>query len=345
MSRLHAAGMSLLPLGGGSDGKAPLRGLSATQRLSLKQVLGPMHRKGSSCYGVRLDGLAVIDCDDYDPDLIKKMEARFGASPVHVATPRGVHLYYRHSWGQVPNLRGEGLPVDIKRGASSYVVGPHSIRTDGGRYEPIKGLLDNYGLPLIAAAETKVRYRSGAITTGSRNNELCLAAINQVETIETPDELFSNLAFIRDEECENPSTIPDEELRKIADWAWSKRLEGNVYRDRNSEFRMNRACLARLADFDNVSDAVALLVILQANHGHQPGKTFTIDYPGMLHAGHTSLSRRRFINARRTLQTAGLLGVAKEYSVGHSRRSYRLLRIRPDLPNVHSIFTAQEASS
>jgi hypothetical protein len=61
----------------------------------------------------------------------------FCASPVHVKTPRGMHLYYR-AGGAVPSLRGEGLPVDIKIGARSYVVGPLSQRSDGGLYCPVR---------------------------------------------------------------------------------------------------------------------------------------------------------------------------------------------------------------
>ena len=72
------------------------------------------------------------------PDLVARLEARFGSSPVHIKTPRGRHLYYRAT-GAVPNLRGEGLPVDIKTGACSYVMGPLSVRPDGGFYDPVKG--------------------------------------------------------------------------------------------------------------------------------------------------------------------------------------------------------------
>lgn len=93
-------------------------------------------------YGIRLDGLAVIDCDTDDPALIAEMEARFGASPGHVRTPRGLHLYYRLFYqATVPNLRSEGLPVDIKTGPRSYAVGPGSERPDGGLYVPVRGLL------------------------------------------------------------------------------------------------------------------------------------------------------------------------------------------------------------
>ena len=140
LARLKGAGLPLLPLGGGADGKAPLLRAWAGPGLSLVRILAPMHRAGSQAYGVRLDGLAVIDCDIDDDALVGQMEARFGQSPVHVKTPRGRHLYYR-AGGAVPNLRGEGLPVDIKTGLRSYVVGPLSLRPDGGFYDPIKGQL------------------------------------------------------------------------------------------------------------------------------------------------------------------------------------------------------------
>jgi hypothetical protein len=344
MARLYSSGFSLLPLGGGADGKAPLRKFSKAERIALKQVLGPMHRKSSACYGVRLDRLAVIDCDKNCQELVRQMEARFGASPVHVATPRGVHLYYSHDHEKAPNLREEGLPVDIKRGASSYVVGPCSVRTDGGIYLPKKGMLGVDRLPRLATTQAKLSNNSAVITKGNRNHEMTLTAIKMVEAVDSPEELFGNLAFIRDNECEDPTTFPDRELRKIAEWAWSKRLEGNVYGDRNSEVRINRQVLDALANFKNADDALALYVVIQANHGHIIGKTFVLKHSAMVPSKHTSMGRRRFQAAVTTLLAAGVLGVAKEYAVGKSCRSYRLLRIRPDLPDVHSMFVAQDSS-
>ena len=139
VARLKGAGFPLLPLGG-ADGKTPLLRAWAGSGVTLARVLAPMHRTGSTTYGVRLDGLAVIDCDSDDSALVAQIEARFGQSPVQIKTPRGRHLYYRAA-GVVPNLRGEGLPVDIKTGARSYVVGPLSVRPDGGFYDPVQGVL------------------------------------------------------------------------------------------------------------------------------------------------------------------------------------------------------------
>ncbi len=103
LARLMRAGFPLLPLGGGGDGKAPLLKAWPGSALSLSRVLAPLYRSGSQVYGIRLDGLVVVDCDDDCGELIAAMEARFGYSPVHVKTPRGRHLYYRsHSATKTP---------------------------------------------------------------------------------------------------------------------------------------------------------------------------------------------------------------------------------------------------
>lgn len=336
MAHLHGQGFSLLPLGKGDDGKSPLLRFSGAQRISLARVLAPMHRTGSSCYGVRLGGLAVIDCDIDDPVLVADMEARFGASPVHVRTPRGRHLYYRADGGAFPNLRGEGLPVDIKRGPSSYVMGPGSVRPDGGEYAPAKGALGMDALPEIqlALAKQTVSRTSGRIETGSRNYALTVAAVQMVETVDDADELFGNLQFIRDDECEDPATLPDGELRKIADWAWLKRLEGKVYHGRSSEFRLSRGALDALAGLPNASDAIALFVMLQDQHGHRPALTFPLDHSAMKAAGRTDLSRERFLAAREALRVAGLIQIAARHVAGKQPRTYRLARLRPTAANV-----------
>lgn len=79
VARLKGAGLSLLPLGG-ADGKTPLLRSWTDNPLPLARIFAPMHRSGSQAYGVRLDGLAVIDCDCDDADLVAQLEARFGRS-------------------------------------------------------------------------------------------------------------------------------------------------------------------------------------------------------------------------------------------------------------------------
>lgn len=327
VARLKGAGFPLLPLGGGEDGKTPLTRAWAGPAMPLTQVLAPMHRTGSRAYGVRLDRLAVIDCDTADPTLVADLEARFGPSPVHVRTPRGMHLYYR-AVGPAPNLRGEGLPVDVKTGGRAYVVGPLSERRDGGLYMPERGLLGVDVLPPLRPVSGPL-LTSVTVPTGQRHVTLVREAIRMVEYVDSAGELAANLFALRDDLCGDPATMPDSELRAIAGWAWKRRLEGRIFRGRHSEVKINRLALDTLLSLSNGPDALALLMILIDRHGHAPGKRFALSHGAMRAAGLTTLSRPRFLAARRTLQGAGLLRLAQTHRAGSRAQSFVLTRVRP----------------
>jgi hypothetical protein len=326
VARLKGAGFPLLPLGG-ADGKAPLLRAWTGPGVSLARILAPLHRTGSTAYGVRLDGLAVIDCDSDDSALVTQMEARFGQSPVHIKTPRGRHLYYRAA-GAVPNLRGEGLPVDIKTGARSYVVGPLSLRPDGGFYNPVKGLLGKDPLPPLRAVTGPV---TDPILTGHRHTELAREAVRMVELVDSAAELQANLAGIRDDWCADPATMPDSELRDIAGWAWTCRLENRIYRGRDSAFPMHRLALDALRGQANGADAIALLVLLEDQHGHRPGQRFPLDFAAMRENGLLNLSKPRLRAARRTLEAAGLLRLMGKHRAGSTPQTFALIRPHPGI--------------
>jgi hypothetical protein len=335
VARLKGAGFPLLPLGGGADGKTPLTRAWAGPVMPLRQIFGPMHRSGSCAYGVRLDGLAVIDCDTDDSNLTATLEARFGASPVHVKTPRGLHLYYRAA-GAVPNLRGEGLPVDIKTGGRAYVVGPLSVRPDGGFYAPAKGLLGVNALPLLRAA-TWPLVGNATIQEGQRHNTLVKRAMQMVEFVDSAEELTANLYGLRDDLCGDPSTMPDSELRDIAHWAWKCRLEGKIFSGRDSDFRLNRMGLDALRGKPGGSDATALLVLLTDMHGHAPGKRFALAFEEMRRAGLTDLTVARLRDARRMLEAAGLLQLVGNHRAGSAPQAYRLTRMRPGVEDAVNV--------
>lgn len=349
LARLMRAGFPLLPLGGGSDGKAPLLRSWAGPKIALGHLLAPLHRAGSQVYGIRLDGLAVVDCDDDSAELVAAMEVRFGPSPVHVKTPRGRHLYYRAN-GKAPNLRGEGLPVDIKTGARSFVVGPLSQRPDGGLYRPTKGLLGIDALPLKRASEGPQSAPEGqaaanAIPVGHRHMQLVREAIRLVEYVDSEGELAENLEEVRDDLCADAATMPDSELQAIAKWAWECRLNNRVYRGRDSAFSINRQALDTLRRWDNETDAIALYVLLVDLHGHTAGKRFALDFKAMRSSGLTRLSIPRLRAARRTLQAVGLLAVAGNHRAGSVHRTYTLTRLRPASGEVSNISTMQRLSA
>lgn len=276
---------------------------------------------------MRLDGLAVIDCDRADAALVADLEARFGPSPVHVRTPRGMHLYYR-AVGPAPNLRGEGLPVDVNTGGRAYVVGPLSERRDGGLYVPERGLLGVDALPPLRAVSGPLA-TSATVPEGQRHVTLVREAIRMVEYVDSAGELAANLCGLRDDLCGDPATMPDSELQAIAGWAWKCRLEGQIYRGRDSEVRLNRLALDALLPLANGPDALALLLTVIDKHGHAPGKRFALSHGAMRKAGLMSLSRPRFLAARRTLEGAGLLRLAQTHRAGSRAQSFVLTRLRP----------------
>ena len=337
LARLVRAGFPLLPLGGGADGKAPLVKTWAGPKMTLGRVLAPLYRSGMKVYGIRLDGLAVIDCDSDSAELVAAMEARFGPSPVHVRTPRGRHLYYRAT-GEAPNLRAEGWPVDIKIGARSYVAGPGSVRPDGGTYWPAKGLLGVDALPPLRAP---LRPRNAAagdpIPVGHRHANLVREAIAMVEHVDSADELAANLAGVRDDLCEDAATMPDSELRALAGWAWKKRLENRIFRGRDSALSVDRLALDTLRRSPNETDAIALYLLVIDMHGHIPGKRFALDFAAMRSSGLTRLSIPRLRAARRTMQAVGLLQKVGNHRAGSVHQTFTLARLRPglsDAPNI-----------
>lgn len=336
MVRLHRAGFILLPLGCGADGKAPLSRVWAGHILPLAQVFAPLHRSGALVYGIRLDEIVVVDCDDDSLDLVAAIEARFGPSPVHVTTPRGRHLYFRAA-GRPPNLRAEGLPVDIKTGPRTYVVGPGSIRADGGCYRPAKGALGIDALPPLRAALTPRHAAAEAIPVGYRHVMLVREAVAMVEHVDSAAELEANLAAVRDDLCQDAETMPDSEVRAIAAWTWAARLENRIFRGRDSAVSVNRRALDALRCCDNEADSIALYVLLSDMHGHTSGKRFALDFKAMRASGLTRLSIPRLRAARRSLQAVGLLTQAGKHWAGSVHQTFALSRPRlgpGDAPNV-----------
>lgn len=332
LARLVRAGFPLLPLGGGDDGKAPLLRAWAGPALPLARILAPLYRSGLMVYGIRLDGLAVVDCDDDSADLVTQLEARFGPSPVHVTTPRGRHLYY-HATGKPPNLRAEGLPVDIKTGARAYVVGPWSMRADGGRYRPAKGVLGVDALPPLRMAQSPRHAAQEAIPVGHRHVMLVQEAVAMVEYVDSAEELEANLAAVRDDLCDDASTMPDSEVKAIAAWAWRARLENRIFRGRDSAISLHRLALDTLRRCENEADAIALYVLLLDMHGHTPGKRFALDFKAMRASGLTRLSVPRLRAARRTLEAVGLARQVCKHRAGSVHQSFTLARLRPPQGN------------
>jgi hypothetical protein len=131
--------------------------------------------------------------------------------------------------------------------------------------------------------------------------------------------------------------MPDSELRALAGWAWTVRLENRIFRGRDSAFSLDRLALDALRRWDNETDAIALYVLLKDMHGHSHGKRFALDFKAMREAGLTRLSIPRLRAARRALETVGLLKLVGKHRAGSVHQTFALARLRPDMTDAPNI--------
>lgn len=330
IAALYRADFDLLPLGGGEDGKSPLLRFDG-KRIPQGQCLRRMRDVGSAMYGVRLNGLVVIDADEFGPETEDYVTGRFGPATVQVATPRGRHFYYRLADGPLPNLRGEGLPYDVKSGANAYVAGPGSVRRDGGEYTAILGDLAATGLepirlPVARVAESPLSVVSTEpIPEGGRHDWLKTCAASLAWDATSEADLCANLTVERDRRCEaGAHPIADAEVQSLASWAWKARCNGTLFAGRHSSVPLLRSDLDRFSPLRNGGDALLLLSQLRAAHGHSPGKRFAVDFPGMTASGLIAFSRERFIKARQVLLAMGYLVKQGSYVPGKVCQHYQL---------------------
>ncbi|QCO57291.1 hypothetical protein EOK75_16230 (plasmid) [Pseudorhodobacter turbinis] len=152
-----------------------------------------------------------------------------------------------------------------------------------------------------------------------------------VEYVDSADELQANLAGTRDDWCAEPETMPDSELAGIAGWAWNCRLKNGIYRGRDSAFPVQRLALDALRGQANGVDAIALLVLLEDQHGHSPGKRFPLDFKAMRRAGLINISTPRLRAARRMLEGAGLVRLVSKHRAGSQPQLFVLTRMNSGL--------------
>ena len=278
MRELYDAGFALVPLGGGSDGKAPLVKFTTRARLPFAVVLEKMRQVGSATYGIRTDGLAVVDMDEDTDELRAVAFDRFGRSSFAVATPRGRHLYFRHrKQARLPNLRAEGYAIDVKGGARSFVVGPGSVRPDGGSYDALDVLPTFDSLtpfrdarPPDATSGTNVKKPASApllVAEGERTTSFLLPKVLEyVWTAESERGLVEELRAAVDWDCVRPETITDAEVEKWGAWAWRLRCENSIWTKGSEVVQLTWNEFLTLAPMKQGSDALVLLGVLRQNH-------------------------------------------------------------------------------
>lgn len=331
MASLYSAGFHLIPLGG-DDGKKPLlRSWHESKRLPLAVTEERIRRYGSLTYGIRLDGLMVVDLDT-DNDATRAYFAnRFEPSPIVVATGRGSHHYFRYRGPAVSAVRELGIAIDFKSGQSAFVVGPGSLRPDGKSYQVLSG---DFAVPAPWFVDRGPIIRPAAknpalaVPVGSRHPVLLKKAVEYAPCVDTFEELLADLMALRDLQFEDAGSVSDDEVVAVARWTWRKRADGKLYAGRNSEVKVNRMAMDMLLARPDSGDAALLYMLLLSNHGHLPGKVFSIVPDGMLKAGLISMSRSRLYRAVKVLLDECLIVCvrkARTSALGKDSAQYRLL--------------------
>jgi hypothetical protein len=294
-----------------------------------------MRRYGSLTYGIRLDGLMVVDLDTDNDATRAYCERRFDPSPLVVTTGRGEHRYYRYTGPSISPVRERGVAIDFKSGKSAFVVGPGSLRPDGKSYRIASG---DFTVPApwfvqrVAQPETgnPVTGAGKPVAVGSRHPALVKKAVEYCHCVDTFDELMADLMALRDLHFEDAGSVSDDEVVDVARWAWRKRAEGNLYAGRNSVVKFNRMAWDAISARDDGEAAWMLYTLLLTEHGHMPGKVFAIVPDGIIKAGRLKISRPMLYRARDVLLDECLIvRVARGHFTGTGRVPDRFRLLSP----------------
>lgn len=317
MQRLHLIGYSILPLGGGEDGKAPLVSFKSKKRLPLNVVMKRMDQKRSSMYAIRTGGLLVVDCDTDNDATRAYVEQRFGLSPFTVKTPRGRHYYFKAGDACPKNVRLPDIVIDFKTGANSYVAGPYSVRPDCGVYSPEGSLLnDASALPCFKDRQPdQTEFASGMVPVGQRNFSLLDKALELVECVDSEAELYDNLWAYADWHFEDAANFSDAEVRKVAAWAWNKRLSNDLWGGSKSAVKIYQHEFETLMAGKDGPLGLSLLHCLRHNHlgSRRSGKPFMIAREAMTEANVINgWNANYYRRAKNSLLNACLIECVKE---------------------------------
>jgi Bifunctional DNA primase/polymerase, N-terminal/Primase C terminal 1 (PriCT-1) len=271
-----AAGVVPLPIT--ADGKRPLvKQPDAFGRRGALQ-LAAKARFANAAVGFwcgHFNRLTVVDVDSAADSELQYALDTFGQSPVIVRTASGKHhAYYRHNGERRQIKPDKTHPIDIL-GEGGFCVAPPSVRSDGGRYEFVRGgLSDLANLPTMRTAPLQipepVKPRvnpSGNVTPiGKRNDTVFRLALALAKAAESQDELLAQ-ARKANAELSDPPLLDSEVQRAVAS-AWGYKMADRLMvPGMGSSIILQTASLDRFLDAgDDGLDCLALLAAFRKAH-------------------------------------------------------------------------------
>jgi len=305
---LHGHGLAVIPLGGDA-GKVPLDRFAGWKgRPSRQYVESKINQHPTANVGVLtgLSGYTVVDIDD--PALTDRMLARFGDTPLQIATPSdGRHLWYRSNGERCRNLRrSEGLAVDIKATGGMVVV-PPSVRSTGKHAGKVYGFISGTWEDLRRLPTLKLgslyEGEGGRIVKGTRNTLLHEHCLHQARYCDTENDLLDVARTFNVNSC--VPELPDAEVVKTVRSVCKWKQENRIWVGGPPQVVLPATDIDRFAQAENGADALMLLTVLKCNHGgrHEP---FAVVAGAMQEANKIAgWGRDRYRNARNSLMKQG----------------------------------------
>jgi hypothetical protein len=246
-------------------------------------------RKFANAQGIGIalvrNGLAVVDADTKDENVVADVLAHYGPSPLIARSPSGGHhVYYRHNGRQRRRIRDpywqeRGAPVDVL--GNGLIVAPPS-RAPTGVYRFVQGDIDDLqrlpalrasaedkALPPVAKAKAALDERPsplrGMREHDGRNNALFMAIGEVARTIHASGGTRADLLQIAREhnvQCVEP--MEESEVNNIVGNVWRMTEQGRNHISQHGVW-MNIAEVETMVGQDQ--DAFMLLAYLRVHNG------------------------------------------------------------------------------
>jgi len=340
MRELYSLGYHLIPCGG-DDGKRPLRrgwNKRDSRRLPLDAVVKTMRSANSCTYGIRLDRLAVVDCDTWNEKTQELLRSHIQPPKLRVRTSRGAHLYFQSGDAVPQNFKADSVQIDFKSGHNHFVVGPGSIRPNGSAYDIEDGSLlpvaelSRFHLkkPLPALQrDAQPRQDRGDISAnvvptqaftgtlvkvGERNQAAFSKACNLAHEIDNPDKLTEALALWVQVHCEDPNSFGLKEISRACASALKYRREGILLGGKNSDIRVPRPGFSLIKDRAGslAGNTLLLYAYLQASHSYGANKPFAIVCHAIAKSGSLPLSSSTIDRCKAELRRLKLIQLLRK---------------------------------
>jgi len=310
--RYAEAGIPTFPV---QNKKPAVRGYLKTGPNLSQKLAGKFGDASGLGFACKRAGLTIVDVDTPDENVLADALAEYGDTPVIVRSGSNhFQAWYRND-GEPRKIRPDkAKPIDILGGG--YVVAPPSQGAKGA-YHFLRGSLDDLPtLPRLLRAEVpadRSEPEAERVNVGARNDSLWRSCMRHARGCASFDDLLSFAHGANADTLAVP--LPDAEVVTLAHSAWAKTCSGD------NRFGAEMLVGLPVSKFDRIADdPFALSLYMTLRRRWRDGEMFAV--ANEMHKSQ-GWPRRKFVEARTTLETHRLIVMVKRPSKAHGAAAYR----------------------